>query len=177
MAEPIIEPTPTEPTPTEPTPPEPKEPPAEPKPSFTQSDIDKAVEAAVKAAKEGWDKERSEAERLAKLSKDEREKEQFRLDREKLDADRAKLDRELLVHEAAKQLREKGVPEMFAERVIGKDADETKSNIDGFAKEWSDAIQSGINERLKGSPPPMPGGGSPGASMADVIKNSITQGF
>ena len=97
MAEPIIEPTTTEPAPTgptttEPTPPEPKGPPADPQPSFTQSDIDKAVEAAVKAAKEGWDKERSEAERLAKLSKDEREKEQFRLDREKLDADRAKLD-------------------------------------------------------------------------------------
>ena len=177
MAEPIIDPVPAEPT--EPTEPTPADPPADPTPaaSFTQDDIDKAVAAAVAAAKEGWDKERSEAERLAKLSKDEREKEQLRLDREKLDADRAKLDRELLVHEAAKQLREKGVPDSFAERVIGKDADETKSNIDGFAKEWGDAIQSGINERLKGSPPPMPGGGARETSMADVIKNSITQGF
>ena len=96
MAEPIIDPAPAESTPTEQTP---ADPPADPTPeaTFTQDDIDKAVAAAV-AAKEGWDKERSEAERLAKLSKDEREKEQLRLDREKLDADRAKLDRELLVH-------------------------------------------------------------------------------
>ncbi len=183
------DPTKTDPTPGEPT--EPKEPPVPPTPGepadpteppapeqkFTQTDIDKAVAAAVKAAKEGWDRERSEAERLAKLSKEEREKEQFRIDREKFDADRAALDREMLVNEAAKQLRAVGVSDNFAELVCGKDAEETKANIDAFTKDWNAAIEEAVNTRLKGKPPKTGGGTPPSASMADIIKSNITQGF
>ena len=164
---PPVEPTP----PIEPTPPEP------PEKFFTQKDLDDAIAAAVEKAKKGWDKERTEADRLAKLSEDERAKEQLRLDREKYETERAALDRELLVNEAAKQLRAAGVSDSFAKLVCGKDAEETKTNIDVFTKEWNAAIEAAVNERLKGNPPRTGGGTPTVSSMADIIKNSITHGF
>lgn len=155
------EPTPTpEPMPTpapEPTPaptPEPApNPEPTPKKAFTQADIDNAVAEA----RAQWEKQQSQAEKLAKMSAGEREKEQLRLDREQYEKDRAALDRQLLEQEAAKQLREKGVPESFAARVCGKDAEETKSNIDAFVNEWNAAVQAEINDKLKGKTPPAAG--------------------
>lgn len=124
-----------------------------PEKAFTQADIDNAIAEA----KAEWEKQQSQAEKLAKMSAGEREKEQLRLDREKYEKDRAALDRQLLEHEAAKQLRERGVPESFAARVCGKDAEETKSNIDAFVNEWNAAVQAEINDKLKGKTPPVAG--------------------
>lgn len=181
MAEPTPAPTP-EPTPI-PTPapapepaPTPEPAPApEPEKTFTQQDLDDAVSKAVADAQKTWQTEQSQAERLAKLSGNEREKEQLRIDREKYEQDRAALDRRLLEQEAAEQLKAKGVPAKFASRVCGKDAEETKANIDTFAEEWNSAISAGVNDKLKGTPPKAPT--AQNTSMADIIAKSVKQGF
>lgn len=150
------------------------EPPA-PEKTFTQKDLDDAISKAVVEARKGWNTEQSQAEKLAKMSEDERIKEQNRLDREKIDRDRAELDRRLLEQEAAEQLRKAGVPDSFADRVCGKDAEETKTIIDAFVKEWNSAISAGVNDKLKGTTPKITAPQS--TSMADIIAKSVKQGF
>lgn len=149
MAEPTPTPEPIEtPEPTstpESTPaPEPTPEPT-PAPTFSQEDVNKAVADAKKE----WETQQN----LNKLPDDERIKEQNRLDREQLDKDRAELDRRILEQDAADMLREKGINTKFAKQLCGKDAEETKANIDAFAEEWNKAISAGINDKLKGTPP------------------------
>ncbi|MCC8160114.1 MAG: DUF4355 domain-containing protein [Oscillospiraceae bacterium] len=144
--------------------------------SFTQEDIDAAVSKAVAEAQGKWKAEQDQAARLAKLSAQEREKEQLKIDRENFNKERDALNREKLEMEAAKQLKAAGVPESFAAQVTGATADETKANIDAFAKEWNAAVGAGVDERLKGKPPkssPL----APPSTMADTIAKSIKQGF
>lgn len=120
-----------------------------PEKTFTQNDID----AAVNAAKADWEKEQNQAARLAKMTKEQREQEQLRLDREKLDNDIAAFQRNQLIAETANQLMERGLPKNFAEHLCGKDADETKTNIEAFEKDFNTAVQTAVKEQLKGTPP------------------------
>lgn len=141
---------------------------------FTQADIDRAVEEAKKQ----WAAEQDEADRLSKLSKDEREREKLRIDREKFDKERAAFAREKLEAETARQLAERRLPASMAARICGKDAEETKANIDAFEAEWNEALKTAVNERLRSTPPRVPGsrqGG--GSSMKDIIEASVKKGF
>lgn len=129
-----------------------------PEKGFTQEDIDKAVNAAVKAAQEKWQKDQSEADRLSKLNKEDRAKEQMRLDREKLDKDIADFEHRQLIGKTGDLLAERGLSRDFAERLCGKDAEETKANIDAFEKDFKAAVEASVTERLKGNPPKGGGG-------------------
>lgn len=130
-------------------PPEPKTPlAAEPK-ALTQEDIDNAIAKARKA----WEAEQDQAARLAKLSKEEREKEQLRLDKEAFEAERAALAREKLEIETAKQLSGKNLSPEFAPILCGKDAEETKANIEAFEAAFNAAVEAAVTDRMKGTPP------------------------
>lgn len=124
-----------------------------PEKGFTQEDIDKAVNEAVKAAQEKWEKDQSEADRLSKLNKEDRKKEQMRLDREKLDKDIADFNRKQLIGKTGDLLAERGLSRDFAERLCGKNAEETKANIDAFEKDFKASVEASVTERLKGNPP------------------------
>ncbi len=162
MAEPTPNPAPQggqEPPSPEPTPnpapqggqePTPNPEPTPPAPSFSQADIDAAVEAARKE----WE----EQQKLNSLPEDEKGKEQLRLDREKYNKDREALDRRILEQDAADMLREKGIDTKFAKQLCGKDTDETKTNIESFAEAWNTAISAGVESKLKGKTPKTGGG-------------------
>lgn len=137
---------------------------------FTKADVEKAIENARKQ----WAAEQDQAARLAKLSKDERDKEQLRLDREQLDKEKAEFQRKQLVAETAEQLAEKGLSRAFAENICGKDAEETKAKIDILAKDWSANLEKAVDERLKGKPPKQTAGAenSAGGEFADIIKQN-----
>ena len=117
---------------------------------------------------------RSEAERLANLSAEQRAAEEQRLAQERFDADRAKFEAERLEFEAGKQLAGMNLPPSFAHFLAGKDAETTKTNIDSFSKEWADALQKAVDERLK-SEPPKSGGGDQvpaNAGFMDIIRQN-----
>lgn len=133
---------------------EPKaEPPAEPAKTFSQEDIDAATKKAVEEAQKQWKADADEAARLAKLNKDEREKEEMRIEREKLNAEKAEFAQKQLVAETANQLLDRGLSKNFAERLCGKTAEETKANIDAFEKDFNAAVEKAVTERMKGNPP------------------------
>ena len=133
---------------------EPKgEPSAEPAKTFSQEDIDAATKKAVEEAQKKWKEDADEAARLAKLNKDDRAKEEIRIEREKLNAEKAEFAQKQLVAETANQLLERGLSKNFAERLCGKTAEETKANIDAFEKDFNAAVEKAVTERMKGNPP------------------------
>jgi hypothetical protein len=147
-----------------------------------QAEAGRRVQAALERARAGWQNElqsqlenaRSEAERLANLSAEQRAAEEQRLAQERFDADRAKFEAERLEFEAGKQLAGMNLPPSFAHFLAGKDAETTKTNIDSFSREWADALQKAVDERLK-SEPPKSGGGDQvpaNAGFMDIIRQN-----
>ena len=126
-----------------------------------QSEIDKRVAGALKTAREKWQEEydaklkseKDEAARLAKMTAEERSKEEFNKRVKEFEEREAKHNAERLEFECTKQLAAAGLPIEFAGLLTGKDAEETKSNIDSFEKAYSKAIEAAVNEKLKGKPP------------------------
>ncbi len=165
MAEPTPNPTPANgaeppaPAKTDPTPA-----PAKSEPSAPS--VEEQIKAAVDNAKKEWQAEQDEAARLAKLNKDEREKEERRIEREKFEKEKADFQHERLVSQTGDLLAERGLSRKFAERLCGKDAEETKANIDVFESDFNAAVKAAVEDKLKGnppkdSPPPNPGSADP----------------
>lgn len=129
------------------------EPATEPPKTFSQEDIDTATRKAVEEAQKQWKADADEAARLAKLNKDERAKEEMRIEREKFEKEKSEFAQKQLIAETANQLSERGLSRDFAERLCGKTAEETKANIDAFEKDFNAAVEKAVSERMKGKPP------------------------
>lgn len=126
-----------------------------------QSEADRRVAEAVKTTRTKLEKEyakkleseKDEAARMAKLSEEERAREEFAKEKEALEAEKSALQRERLEMEIAKQLTGEGLKAEFASFLMGKDADESKKNIDSFKKLWNESLEEAINDKLGGKPP------------------------
>lgn len=132
---------------------------------FTQSELDKLVDTridkALNKAKSKWEKDaedriekaKDEAARLARLSKDEREKEE-QSKREKELAEREKNIRmaELKI-ETRTQLTENGLPESFCDLVLAEDAEQIQANITSLRKAFDSAVEKEVNKRLSQDTP------------------------
>ena len=92
---------------------------------------------------------RSEAERLATLSDDQRKEE----DRKAFETERAQFQHDKLETETVKQLAARGLPVELASQLTGKDATETLSHITTFETAFKAAVEKGVNDRLKGTAP------------------------
>lgn len=126
-----------------------------------QSESDKRVSKALETAKSKWEQEyqkkleveKSEAEKLAKMSESERLQAEFEKQREAFEAERKEFQRERLEAQTVKELSQSGLPVQFATYLMADDADTIKINIDTFKSQWQQAIEEAVNERLKGSTP------------------------
>jgi len=133
-----------------------------------QKESDRRVTQAIKKREQEFKKElekekeeaRKEAEELAKLSQEERtkvekEREEMKLskEREKLDNERKQFENEKLKLQAEKELSIRGLPSEFAPYIYGEDADDTLERITVFEEKWQDALQKGIEEKLKSKAP------------------------
>ncbi|NLY20123.1 MAG: DUF4355 domain-containing protein [Tissierellia bacterium] len=130
-----------------------------------QSESDRRVTEALKKNDEKWEaklaentkKAVSEAERLAKLSADERAKEEFEKEREAFNTERAELNREKLSIQTQKNLKEQGLSEDFAPFLMGETAEITQENIKNFKTVWDSAVTEAVKDRVKGKTPPAGG--------------------
>ncbi len=143
-----------------------------------QSEADKRVQEALNTAKSKWEKEwtgklekaKTEAERLAKLSADEKKAEEDRLRAEEL----AKKDRELTVRElqleAVDELNKRKLPVDFAKILLGETAEDTLEKIKLFETAFREAVQAEVDSKLKGRTPE-------GATGETVDMNKILRGM
>lgn len=122
-----------------------------------QKEGDKRVTQALKKAKSDWEKEQeekiSEAERLAKMSADERAKAEADKEKQALIEENEKYKRANLELQAKNNLKDQGLDESFSSFLLGVDADTTNENIKVFKEAFDKAVENEVNERLKGSTP------------------------
>lgn len=137
--------------------------------TYTQEEFDKALQresdrrvtSALKTAQEKWQKEfeeklereKSEAEELAKLSATERERKKLEKERKQLESDRAAFDRDRLELQVVKELANEGLDARFSKFLMGADAETSNANIQAFKEVWATALESAVKERLGGRPP------------------------
>ncbi len=142
-----------------------------------QSETDKRVQEALKTAQAKWEKDvegkleqaRTEAERLAKLSADEKKAEEDKQRAKEL----ADKDRELTMRElqlgAIDELNKRKLPVSFAKMLLGDTAEHTLEKITAFEKEYKEAIDAEVTARTKGRTPDKGGGTT--FDMNEFIRN------
>ena len=124
--------------------------------TFTQDELDHIVQervkrAVAKAQKDAEDKikqAQSEGERLAKLTKDERAKEEEAKRLADLEArEKAIAIKELRI-ETQSLLSDEGLPIEFLDVVMADTAETVKDNIASVRKVFDEAVEKRVNERL-----------------------------
>ena len=126
-----------------------------------QQESDRRVSKALETSKAKWEEEykskleteKSEAERLATMTQEERFKAEIEQQRKEIEDERKQIVRERLEHQAIKELASSSLPVNFSNYVMADTADEVSTNIKSFQKEWSAALEKAVEERLAGSTP------------------------
>lgn len=130
-----------------------------------QAEFDRRIQKALGTAKEKWtalmDDKLSEADKLAKMNKEERaEYLRQKQERELKDREAAITRRELMA-EAKNTLAEKKLPVGLAEVLNYTDAEACNKSMAAVEKAFQEAVQAAVEEKLKGGTPPKkaPSGG------------------
>lgn len=120
--------------------------------------MQKAIEKAVNKAQEKWrvltDDKLSEAERLAKMTKEEKAEYQQKKREKELSDREAAVTRKELMAEAKNTLAEKNLPAGLAEMLNYADAESCNKSITAVEKAFQAAVEAAVQERLKGGTPP-----------------------
>lgn len=121
--------------------------------------INKAVQTAVANAQKKWqtltDSKVSEAEKLAQMTSEEKEK--YRAD--KAEKELADLKRQIALGDMAKTARKMlsdeqiTLPDEIIMNLVSDDAEKTKEAVEGFSKAFKEAVNAAVKEALRGNPP------------------------
>lgn len=144
--------------------------------TYTEEDLaglrsqwEKEMAEKLKEAKQAG---MSEAERLAKLTSEEKLQEQLKALQEENESLRKTDAKNKLEAEALKSLETEKLPSSFLQLVMADNADAVKSNISALKDAFASAVQEEVEHRLKGKPPAA--GGSAG-SKAEAMQNTVRQ--
>lgn len=128
-----------------------------------QSAFDRRVQQALKTAREKWQEEKetaikdavTEAQKLAKMTADERAKHEQAQELEKIAKREADVTRRELMATAREQLGNDGLPQSLADCLVYTDADACAKSMEAVKKAFGDAVQAAVNDRLRQTPPKM----------------------
>lgn len=126
--------------------------------------VQKAVNTAVANAQEKWqaltDDKLSEAEKLAKMTKEEKTQYMQQKKEKELSDREAAITRKELMAEAKNTLASDGLPQELAEVLDYSDADTCKKSMEKVKEVFQRAVETAVEEKLKGGKPPKkaPGG-------------------
>ncbi len=145
--------------------------------TFTQDELNAILDKRLKRERDEAEKRTqaaiTEAQKLAKMSADERAEHEKQA-HEKALADReAEITKRELRAEAKSQLSDKGLPIELAEILPYTDADTTNAAIVATEKVFRAAVEKAVTERLKGNAPKVSQPAPHGDSIADEIIKSM----
>lgn len=136
---------------------------------YTDADLDRIIGQKFAAWQKQQEKKVSEAERLSKMTAEEKANERIKQLEERL----AAADREKAVAAMTRQARailaEKSInvnDELLA-NLVSDDADATKANCENFISLFNNAVEKAVKEALKGESPK--GGGAPAGMTKEQI--------
>ena len=117
--------------------------------------VQKAVNTAVTKAQEKWEAltndQLSEAEKLAKMTKEEKAQYQNKKLEKELDDEEINIPDELLGH------------------LVSENAEDTKTAVEAFAKMYKAAVQAAVKDALKGNPPKAGSGGKGNMTKDQIL--------
>lgn len=117
----------------------------------------KAITTALTKEREKWqaitDDRLSEAEKLAKMTKEEKSAYMQQKKEKELSDREAAITRKELMAEARNTLAEKNLPQELADVLNYTDADSCSKSINAAEKAFQKAVQKAVEERLKGKDP------------------------
>ena len=121
--------------------------------TFTRAEIGKMLSAERSKWEAEQEAKENEARKLAKMNADEKQK--YQLDqREQELADREKaIARKELTAEAKAMLSERDLPVELVDVVDLTNAETVSASIGALQKSWEQAVQKGVQEKLKGKAP------------------------
>lgn len=121
--------------------------------------VQKAIQTAVSNAQKKWqtitDDKVGEAEKLAQMTAEQREK--YRAD--KAEKELADLKRQIALGDMAKTARKMlsdeqiTVPDEIIMNLVSDDAEKTKESVETFARVFKEAVSLAVKEALRGNPP------------------------
>lgn len=120
--------------------------------------IQKGIQTAITTEKEKWntlmDDKVSEAEKLAKMNKEEKAQYLQQKKEKDIQAREAAITKRELAAEAKNTLAEKGLPVDLADVLNYTDADACKKSIEALEKAFQQSVGKAVEEKLKGGQPP-----------------------
>lgn len=148
-----------------------------------QAEVDRILGERLGKAQTKWEKDfqakldeaKTEAEKLAKMNADQKAEYEKQKRETELNKRESEITRRELRATALETLAEKGLPKSLADILDYSDADTTNKSLEAVDKAFMEAVEAGVNERLKGRPPG--GGGSGGATGANSVASAIEQIF
>ena len=121
--------------------------------------VNKAIKTAVANEKEKWktltDDKLTEAEKLAKMTKEEKAEYRAKKAEKELEDLKKMNARTELAKTARKMLADENIniPDELLSNLVADDADGTKTAVESFAKMYKEAVQAAVKEAIKGKPP------------------------
>ena len=120
---------------------------------YTDAEVDEIINKKFAKWKSEQEAKESEAKKLARMNADEKKDYQLKQREQEL-ADREQaIARKELTAEAKSMLSERDLPVELVAVVDLSSADSVTESINTIQKAWSEAVQKGVSERLKGGAP------------------------
>ncbi len=114
--------------------------------------------AMLGSHKAEWERKRnaeqSEAEKLASMSAEQREKYQFTKEKEAFAKEQADFARQQLTLQMGTELQKRGLSSDFASMIVGKDAQQSLNNLNALEAHIKSEIQKGLNGVMRGKAAP-----------------------
>lgn len=132
---------------------EPKTPESQGEKKYTDAEVDEIIDKKYAKWKAEQEAKESEAKKLAKMNADEKKDYQLKQREQELADREVEIARKELTAEAKSMLSERDLPVELVAVVDLSSADSVTESINTVQKAWSEAVQKGVSERLKGGAP------------------------
>lgn len=159
----------------------PADPPSDPpaKVEFTaeqQAELDRILKDRLGKDRAKWEKDyqkkledaKTEAEKLAKMNADQKAEYDRQKQEEELQKREDSITKRELRATALETLADKKLPLVLAEILVFTDAESTNTSLDAVEKAFREAVEAGVNDRLRSDPP---GGGGTNTTKTSVGAN------
>ena len=137
--------------------------------------VQKAIDTAVSNAQKKWkdihDDKLSEAEKLAKMTNEEKAAYRMSQMEKELNAFKEKDTLAEMSKTARKMLSEEdiNIPDELLSHLVSTDAEDTKNTVQAFVKLFKDAVQNAVKDKLKGNPPKRGTGGKGTVTREQIL--------
>ena len=137
--------------------------------------VQKAIDTAVTNEQKKWkdihDDKLSEAEKLAKMTNEEKAAYRMSQMEKELNAFKEKDTLAEMSKTARKMLSEEdiNIPDELLSHLVSTDAEDTKNTVQAFAKLFKEAVQDAVKDKLKGNPPKRGTGGKGNITREQIL--------